>query len=196
MDRALVGGPAWHALGPEAWAQFSRRADLGVGLVAYPVEAIGATLLLIAALVSSRLGSNHEHRVTPPLVVAVIFSLLGLLLTAKAAPIMLSLGVERPAADLQRAFEIFSCGVFICGELSTCWRLLPRFGHSPTCAASLNQMRSRLFRDTISLETESAGVNALIKRQETSRVRRWPCMRVLTIHDGVHHMKSQRTRPP
>jgi hypothetical protein len=99
VDRALVGGPAWHALGPEAWAQFSRRADLGVGLVAYPVEAIGATLLLIAALVSSRLGRNQEHRVTPPLVVAVIFSLLGLLLTAKAAPIMLSLGVESAFAS-------------------------------------------------------------------------------------------------
>jgi hypothetical protein len=118
VDRALVGGPAWHALGPDAWAQFSRRADLGVGLVACPVEAIGATLLLIAALVSSRLGSNHEHRVTPPLVVAVIFSLLGLLLTAKAAPIMLSLGVERPAADLQRAFEdFFVWGIYLRGTV-------------------------------------------------------------------------------
>jgi hypothetical protein len=34
VDRTLVGGPAWHALGVEAWAQFSRRADLGTGLIA------------------------------------------------------------------------------------------------------------------------------------------------------------------
>jgi hypothetical protein len=43
VDRGLVGGPAWHALGAEARAQFSRRVDLGTGLIAYPVEAIGTT---------------------------------------------------------------------------------------------------------------------------------------------------------
>jgi hypothetical protein len=133
VDRALVGGPAWHAVGPEAWAHFSRRADLGVGLVAYPVEAIGATLLLIAALVSSRLGSNHERRVTPLLVVAVIFSLLGLLVTAKAAPIMLSLGVERPAADLRHAFEdFFLWGIYLRGTvdvLAGCFRGLGTHRH-------------------------------------------------------------------
>ena len=32
-DRVIVGGPAWHALGAPAWAQYSRLADL----VAYPV---------------------------------------------------------------------------------------------------------------------------------------------------------------
>lgn len=118
VDRALVGGPAWHALGPETWAQFSRRADLGVGLVAYPVEAIGATLLLIATLVCSYFGSNRERRVAPPLVVAVILSLLGLLLTGKAAPIMLSIGVERSGAELQRALDdFFLWGIYLRGSV-------------------------------------------------------------------------------
>ena len=67
VDRTLVGGPAWQALGAEAWTQFSRRADLGTGLIAYPVEAIGTTVLLIAALVSSRFDRGRRERVTLPL---------------------------------------------------------------------------------------------------------------------------------
>ena len=40
VDRVVVGGPAWHQLGAEAWAAYGRQADLGNGLVAYPMEAI------------------------------------------------------------------------------------------------------------------------------------------------------------
>jgi hypothetical protein len=36
-DRVIVGGQAWHALGTPAWVQYSRLADLGPGLVAYPM---------------------------------------------------------------------------------------------------------------------------------------------------------------
>jgi len=42
LDRVIVAGPAWHALGAAAWAEFSRHADLGTGRIAYPVEAIAA----------------------------------------------------------------------------------------------------------------------------------------------------------
>jgi hypothetical protein len=116
VDRALVGGPAWHALGAEAWAEFSRRADLGPGLIAYPVEAVGATLLLIAALMSSRFDRDGGGRVTRPLVGAVALSILGLLLTAKAAPIMLSLRAVQPPADLLRAFDdFFLWGIYLRG---------------------------------------------------------------------------------
>lgn len=52
VDRVIVGGPAWHELGAGAWAAYSRYADLGNGLVAYPVEAIGGALLIIAGAVS------------------------------------------------------------------------------------------------------------------------------------------------
>jgi hypothetical protein len=53
VDRVVVGGPAWHELGAEAWAAYSRHADLGNGLVAYPVEAIGGALLIVSAAVSN-----------------------------------------------------------------------------------------------------------------------------------------------
>src|SRR3954466_8412833 len=76
VDWSLVGGPAWRALGAEAWVQFSRRADLGTGLIAYPAEAVGATLLLIAALVSSRFDRNGGGRMTGPLAAAAALSII------------------------------------------------------------------------------------------------------------------------
>jgi hypothetical protein len=51
FDRVIVGGPAWPQLGAEAWAEYSRHADLGTGLLAYPVEGIGAPLLLLTAAI-------------------------------------------------------------------------------------------------------------------------------------------------
>ena len=118
VDRMLVGGPAWHALGAEAWGQFSRRADLGTGLVAYPAEAVGTALLLIAALVSSRFDRNRGERMTGPLVAAVALSILGLLITAKAAPIMLSLRTVQSPAALLRAFDdFFLWGIYLRGAV-------------------------------------------------------------------------------
>ena len=83
-DRVIVGGPAWHALGAPAWAQYSRLADL----VAYPVEGIGSGLLVIAAAASSHFDRAVTCAASVPLYLAVTFSVMGLLLTAKAAPIM------------------------------------------------------------------------------------------------------------
>jgi hypothetical protein len=118
VDRALVGGPAWRALGAEAWEEFSRRADLGPGLVAYPVEAIGTTLLLIAAVVSSRFDHNGKRAVTLSLAVAVALSLLGLLITLKAAPTVLSLRATEPAASVQQAFnDFFFWGLYMRGAV-------------------------------------------------------------------------------
>src|SRR5216684_8245748 len=54
VDRTLVAMPAWQAVGPTAWAEFSRHADLGKGLFLYPLEAIGTFLLLMAAATSLR----------------------------------------------------------------------------------------------------------------------------------------------
>jgi hypothetical protein len=45
--------------------------------------------------------------VAPPIAAALALSLLGLLLTVKAAPIMPSLGAAEQAAALQRAFDDF-----------------------------------------------------------------------------------------
>lgn len=120
IDRVIVGGPAWHELGAEAWAQYSRHADLGSGLVAYPIKGIGATLLIIAAAVSCYLESIRQPGVTIPLYCAVAFSVAGLLLTIKAAPIMLGLPTLQDAAAIERAFdEFFVWGLYLRGSVDT-----------------------------------------------------------------------------
>jgi hypothetical protein len=149
VDRVLVGGPAWHGLGPEVWAQFSQRADLGTGLIAYPVEAIGTTLLLIAAGVSSHFDRITRWRVPSPLIAAVALSLLTLLITAKAAPIMLSLS--------------------ICAALSTCWRLLPQSGHCQHRVARTDQKRRRTGVHNTSSTTWRSLVASVPIKSVTSR---------------------------
>jgi hypothetical protein len=107
FDRIVVGGPAWHDLGSDAWAQFSRHADLGTGLLVYPAEAIGAAVLLIAAVISRQFDPRVARTSPAPLYLAALLSIAGLLLTIKAAPIMLGLGSTIGSADARRAFESF-----------------------------------------------------------------------------------------
>jgi hypothetical protein len=52
LDRAIVQIPAWRNLGPKAWAEFTRSADLGIGLMWYPAEGLGALVLTVAASIS------------------------------------------------------------------------------------------------------------------------------------------------
>jgi hypothetical protein len=108
LDRALVANPAWRRTGAEAWAAFSRNADLGNGLILYPAEAIGAAVLTLAAAISFQVGAAGTASAGLLLWTAVVLSLGGLLLTAKAAPIMLGLRQGTDAASTQRAFENFS----------------------------------------------------------------------------------------
>jgi hypothetical protein len=120
VDRAIVGGPAWHQLGTAAWLEYSRRADLGAGLFVYPIEAIGAAALTIAAAVSNYLDGNRRYATVLSLYCAAALSIVGLLLTIKAAPIMLSLAVPQSAAAVQRAFnEFFVWGLYLRGTADT-----------------------------------------------------------------------------
>lgn len=107
IDRVLVGGPAWHELGASAWMQYSRRADLGSGLLFYPLEGIGAALLIVAATLSNYFDRNAPRGVALPLYCAVGFSIIGLLLTLKAAPIMLGLRMPQSEAAVNIAFDQF-----------------------------------------------------------------------------------------
>jgi hypothetical protein len=116
VDRVILGGPAWRDLGAGAWAEYSRHADLGNGLIVYPVEAIGGTLLTIAGTLSNYFDHDINRAATIPLYFAIVFSISGLLLTAKAAPIMLGLGVPGPAAAIQHAFDgFFLWGLYLRG---------------------------------------------------------------------------------
>ena len=116
MDRVIVSGPAWHEMGAQAWLQYSRHADLGTGLIAYPIEGIGTPILIIAAIVSSYVDRKSRSAVVAPLYVAAFFSIAGLVLTIKAAPIMLALGGPVPTAAVQSAFDdFFMWGLYLRG---------------------------------------------------------------------------------
>jgi hypothetical protein len=108
IDRALVAMPAWHHVGPVGWATFSRHADLGNGLILYPLEAFGGMILSVAATILFCPESTAPRAARMPIYAAALFTIGGLLVTLKAAPIMLgvrNLG-DDPAA-LQRAFDDF-----------------------------------------------------------------------------------------
>ena len=67
FGRSLIEMPAWRHVGAEAWAAFSRTADLGSGLIIYPVEAISGTLLILAAAISFRLNPRRPRSVAIPI---------------------------------------------------------------------------------------------------------------------------------
>lgn len=120
VDRVIVGGPAWHELGAPAWAQYSRLADLGTGLIAYPIEGIGSALLIIAAALSNHFDRSAPRSLALPLYVAVALSIAGSPLTVKAAPIMLSLASTQSPSAVERAFdEFFLWGLYLRGLVDT-----------------------------------------------------------------------------
>jgi hypothetical protein len=109
VDRTLVGLPAWQEVGVVAWANYSRSADLGNGLVLYPGLAIGGALLSLGAALSLIWQPTRPRSVATTVYLTVALSLAGLLLTFKAAPFMLSLQTiaNEDVAHLQQAFDGF-----------------------------------------------------------------------------------------
>lgn len=108
LNRTLVEMPAWQHLGPEAWATFSRMADLGNGEILYPLVGIGGTLSVLAAAVVFRFTSRRPWSVALPLYGTALMAVCGLLITTQAAPIMLSLHrIGDDPIALRQAFEGF-----------------------------------------------------------------------------------------
>jgi hypothetical protein len=108
LNRTLVEMPAWHHLGVEAWAAFSRQADLGNGKILYPLAGIGGTLLILAAAIAFRLSPRRPWSVAIPLYGAALLAICIMLTTTQAAPIMLSLHrIGDDPAALQQVFEGF-----------------------------------------------------------------------------------------
>jgi hypothetical protein len=109
FDRGAVGTAAWTSLGPQAWAAYSRHADLGNGLILYPALAVGSAMLIAASVVAfhREFRSLRANRVAATfLYAALACSFLGLALTIKAAPIMLSLADAN--TSVESAFASFS----------------------------------------------------------------------------------------
>lgn len=108
LARTLVEMPAWRHLGAEAWATFSRRADLGNGEIMYPLAGIGGTVLILAAAFVFRLSPRRPFFVAIPLYSAALMAICVMLTTTQAAPIMLSLHrIGDDPRGLQQAFEGF-----------------------------------------------------------------------------------------
>lgn len=106
IDSVLVRFPAWRRAGPAAWACYSREADLRGGMILYPVLAIGSALFGIAAAVAVYV--RGPATAIPAAYCTVAFAILGLALTIRAAPIMLSLKRSgHDLASLEAAFRGF-----------------------------------------------------------------------------------------
>jgi hypothetical protein len=109
INGLLVAMPAWRRVGPVAWATFSRKADLGNGLILYPLEAFGGAIFSIAAAFSLRRQRNVRGSAALPINLAALLTIGGLLVTSQAAPKMLSLRTLNDDTDaLQRAFDGFA----------------------------------------------------------------------------------------
>jgi hypothetical protein len=108
LNRTLVEMPAWRHLGAQAWATFSRSADLGNGTILYPLAGIGGLALILAAAIVFRLGPRRPWSVAIPLYGAALLAICVMLTTTQAAPIMLSLHrIGDDPRALQQAFEGF-----------------------------------------------------------------------------------------
>jgi len=129
IDRALVATPAWEHLGALAWAAYSRHADLGNGLILYPIIGILPTVLAAAAAITHWLDRARPRSASPPIYLAALAMIGVMASTVVAAPIMLNvdnLGNDQTA--LQQAFAQFTLwgvqvrgGFFAVAFLATVW---------------------------------------------------------------------------
>jgi hypothetical protein len=108
MNRTLVEMPAWRHLGVEAWAAFSRGADLGNGTILYPLAGIGGLALILAAAIVFHFGSRRPWWAAIPVYGSALLAICVMLTTTQAAPIMLSLHrIGNDPRALQQAFDGF-----------------------------------------------------------------------------------------
>lgn len=131
INRAFIDMPAWHHLGAQAWADFSRRADLSAtGRVLYPMEAFLGAMLSIAAAVSFRWSGAKPRAAKTPIYGAVVMAAGGLVATVVAAPIMLSIRGLQDPVGLQQALDGFTFwggirGTFqVLAYLANVWSLI------------------------------------------------------------------------
>jgi hypothetical protein len=139
INRGLVDMPAWRHVGPEAWAAFSRFADLGrVAMVLYPLEAFAGMILSVIVAVQCYRSGPRLRSARVPIYAAALLTVGGLVMTVRAAPIMLSvrhMGDDRVA--LQRAFEGFELwggirGIFqVLAYAANLWALVVVLSHVP-----------------------------------------------------------------
>jgi hypothetical protein len=107
FDRTSVASPACLVGGAPAWAPFTRHADLGPGLILYPLEAVAGLLLAAAATASRWFEHRAANREFLALLVASAGAVAGLVATAFAAPVMLGIATQADPAMLQQSLDAF-----------------------------------------------------------------------------------------
>jgi hypothetical protein len=89
--RVLIDLPARSRIGPVAFAEFSRATDLSTGLAFYPIAGFSSAAVAVATWLVAR-----RRRAPPPIQVpagvAAVSTLLVLVVTLWAAPIMFQIG--------------------------------------------------------------------------------------------------------
>ena len=104
LERSAVLMRVWLTLGPESWARFGQGAASATGLTLDAAVGVAAAVLIIAAAASAAFDRDSDRATPGSLVIAAVFSVLGLLLTAKAMNLVQLLAASPPAADLQPIF--------------------------------------------------------------------------------------------
>jgi hypothetical protein len=139
LDRAFIATPAWRDLGVQAWADYSRHADLQTGLVVYPIGAILCWALVFAAALAYRL-DRSATAAGPPIYLAAAGALGAMLTTIVAAPVMMQVGQlsDNDTAALRDAFETFTLwGVYVRGGcfaatfVCLVWAVVTYFRYQP-----------------------------------------------------------------
>jgi hypothetical protein len=154
LDRALVATPAWRDLGVQAWADYSRHADLQNGLLVYPISAILCWALVFAAALAYRLDRSAPQQAGVPIYLAALGALGAIVTTIVAAPVMMHVGQlsDTNTTALRDAFETFTLwGVYVRGAcfaaIFVClgWALVTYFRHQPEL------LKQRSDRDLLSV---------------------------------------------
>ena len=107
LERSAVGMRVWQTLGAESWVHFSHGAIFGTGLMMEGVIGVAAAALIFAAAVSATFDRSSDRTTPISLIIAIVFSLLGLLFTAKAVNLQQLLAASQSPADLQPIFAAY-----------------------------------------------------------------------------------------
>jgi hypothetical protein len=106
LDRSVVALPAWRRVGLSPWATFTRQADLGNGLLLYPVVGVGQVVLSVATAISYT-GDRGAVPWSSPVYLAAVLAVTPLLATAKAGPNILKTRHTDDPDSLREAFAGF-----------------------------------------------------------------------------------------
>ena len=106
--RYVIEVPAWRHLDIVTWAAYSRYADMGNGIFLFPLEAIGSSICLTISSVKVLKSKPALKSIAWAIHSATIFSIIGLVFTLFAAPLMLHLqSVGNNPEKIQQTFDQF-----------------------------------------------------------------------------------------